>query len=264
MLIYLIPQFVIAYQQFIQPLVGTTTLYLFLWRNNLLNKNLINRMKKIFLLGTGIVVSMIGFAQLSVGLQGIGNLADAKIKNPEDFNYTKKMRTLPGAGVVVQYDVNENLAIRSGLNYLQNGITLKATVDQDADMKVELENTLSYVQLPVNVLYVLPVAGFKLYGGVGGYINYGVSGKSKSVLTYTSETGDKITEKETYKAFKKEEEGGANLKKTDFGASALAGIQLPGGMFANVGYQLGLSNISRGEEGKYKNRGLQLSVGYFF
>jgi hypothetical protein len=46
--------------------------------------------------------------------------------------------------------------------------------------------------------------------------------------------------------------------------SLLAGVRLPGGVFANVGYQYGLSNISGDEDNVYKNRGLQLSIGYFF
>jgi len=47
------------------------------------------------------------------------------------------------------------------------------------------------------------------------------------------------------------------------GAGALAGIRLNNGVFANIGYQLSLTDISEGD-GRYKNRGLQLSVGYFF
>ena len=222
-------------------------------------------MKKIVLAISGLVISLAGFSQFSVGLQGTGSLANAQIKNASDFDYKKKMRAMPGAGVVVQYAFNENFALRSGVNYQQNGVKLTATAVQESiEMKVELENTLHYVQVPVNALFVFPVGSLKLYAGAGGYLNYGISGNAKSTLSYTDYDGEKQTIKEKAKAFKKEDDGGANLKRTDFGASALAGIQLPGGLFANVGYQLGLSNMSGGEEGKYKNRSLQLSIGYFF
>jgi hypothetical protein len=222
-------------------------------------------MKKIVLAISGLVISLAGFSQFSVGLQGTGSLANAQIKNAEDFDYKKKMRAMPGAGVVVQYAFNENFALRSGVNYQQNGVKLTATAAQEAiEMKIELANTLHYVQVPVNALFTVPVGGFKFYAGAGGYVNYGISGKTKSTVTYTLSPDEKETIKDKTNAFKKDEDGGANLKRTDFGASALAGIQLPGGLFANVGYQLGLSNMSSGEEGKYKNRSLQLSIGYFF
>ena len=222
-------------------------------------------MKKIVLAISGLVISLAGFSQFSVGLQGTGSLANAQIKNAEDFDYKKKMRAMPGAGVVVQYAFNENFALRSGVNYQQNGVKLTATAAQEAiEMKIELSNTLHYVQVPVNALFTVPVGSFKFYAGGGGYVNYGISGKTKSTVTYTLSPDEKETIKDKTNAFKKEEDGGTNLKRTDFGASALAGIQLPGGLFANVGYQLGLSNMSNGEEGKYKNRSLQLSIGYFF
>jgi hypothetical protein len=222
-------------------------------------------MKQILLAISGLVISLAGYSQLSFGLQGTGGLANAQISNVNDFNYKKKMRAMPGAGFVVQYDINKKIALRSGVNYQQNGVTLKATSTQESiEMKMELENTLHYVQVPVNALFILPVGGLKLYGGAGGYINYGISGTSSSTISYTDPDGQKEVTKEKFKAFKKEEDGGANLKKSDFGASALAGIQLPGGLFANVGYQLSLSNISEGEGGKYKNRNLQLTIGYFF
>jgi hypothetical protein len=52
------------------------------------------------------------------------------------------------------------------------------------------------------------------------------------------------------------------LKKFDYGASALAGVRFNNGLFANLGYQLSLADISEGE-GKYKNQGFQVSVGFF-
>jgi|ADGO01.1.fsa_nt_gi hypothetical protein len=82
--------------------------------------------------------------------------------------------------------------------------------------------------------------------------NYGISGKSKYTVTYTVPGGDDIVESEKVDAFKKEQDGGAGLKKTDYGISALAGIQF-GKLFANVGYQLSLANIAEAEVGEYKN-----------
>jgi len=107
------------------------------------------------------------------------------------------------------------------------------------------------------------VGSVKLYAGLGGFVNYGVGGTSTQTTRLTMPDGEENIIVEKLKAFKKEDDGGAGLKKFDVGASALAGVKFNNGLFANVGYQHSFTNISEGE-GKYKNQGLQLSVGYFF
>ena len=221
-------------------------------------------MKKFILSATAIIFSAASFAQFSFGLQGTGNLGSASIKTTDGPDFRKTMKALPGAGVVVQYAINEHLAVRSGVNYLQNGVTLKTTIDETVAMKVVVENKLNYIQVPVNVLYTVPFSRVQFFAGAGGYISYGISGKSKSTLRYTMPDGHEAVEIDETKAFKKEQDGGAGLKKTDYGVGALAGIRLSSGLFANVGYQFSLANISGSDDVKYKNRGLQLTVGYFF
>ena len=220
-------------------------------------------MKKMMLAAIAMMFTVAGFSQFSFGVQAIGNLSTATVKNVPDIGFTKKMRMLPGGGVVAQYDLSDKIAIRSGINYLQQGVTLKTTFDETVNLRARAENKLHYLQVPVNVLYNIPVGNFKVYAGAGGYVNYGISGESVQTTSMNMPDGHESVTVEKLKAFKKEDQGGAGLKKLDIGAGAIAGIQLNNGVFANVGYQLGLTNISEGD-GKYKNRGLQLSVGYFF
>jgi Outer membrane protein beta-barrel domain len=221
-------------------------------------------MKKIILSAAAIILSLAGFAQFSFGVQATGNLATASVKDPQDFDFSKTSKVLPGAGVVVQYAFNQHIAVRSGVNYLQNGVKLKATADVITNMNVVVENKLNYIQVPVNVLYTKSVSEWQFFAGAGGFVSYGISGKSKGKLSYTMPDGHEAVTIEEVKAFKKEEDGGAGLKRFDAGIGALAGVRLANGIFANVGYQLSLTNISRDEDVKYKNRGLQLTVGYFF
>jgi hypothetical protein len=221
-------------------------------------------MKKMMLLLAVIAISIAGFSQLSIGLQGTGSLGDAKIKNEADFDYRTKMKAMPGAGIVVQYGFSEHFAIRSGANYIQNGVSLKATVDESVNMRVVLENNLNYVQIPVNFLYTIPVSKLQFFVGGGGYVSYGVSGKSKITLTQTLPDGSQSTYKEDVKAFEKEENGGAGLKKADYGLGAIAGLRIGRKLFVNAGYQFSLANIAESEDGgQYKNRSLQFTIGYF-
>jgi hypothetical protein len=111
----------------------------------------------------------------------------------------------------------------------------------------------------------LPVSRLALFVGAGPYINYGVSGKLKGTVKYTMDDGNESVIKEEFSAFKKTEDGGGGLKRSDFGVGAVAGLKLGGGLFVNAGYQLSLSNIADKEDNSsYRNRGLQLTLGYMF
>ena len=209
-----------------------------------------------------IIISMAGFSQFKFGVQAIGNISSATVKSEPNMAFTKTMVGLPGAGVVAQYDASEKISVRSGINYLQHGVILESKMAPTVNVQAKAENTLHYLQLPVNVVYYIPVGKVSLFAGAGGFVNYGVDGTSEQTTTEVV-NGHEIVTVEKLKAFKKEDDGGAGLKKFDFGAGALAGVKLSNGFFANLGYQLSLTNISQGG-GKYKNQGLLVSVGYFF
>lgn len=220
-------------------------------------------MKRIVLLLSVTLFSVAAFSQLSIGLQGTGSISDAKVKTAADLNYKKKMKVMPGGGVVVQYQVNKHFAVRSGINYAQQGVTINTLLDDASQMQVKLESKLHYVQVPLNFLYTVPLSRIQFYAGAGGYINYGVDGVMTATLSYTMPDGHQTSTVEKADAFKKEEDGGSGFKKTDWGIGGLAGIRF-GKVFVNAGYQLSLSNIDGGQEkGEYKNRSLQVTIGYF-
>lgn len=212
-----------------------------------------------------LALSMASFSQLSIGIQGTGNLASAQVKGPEDLDFRKKMKSMPGGGIVVQYDLARGFALRSGVNYLQNGVTLEALLDETVDLKIRVENRLNYLQVPLNLVYSLPITKLNLFVGAGGFVNYGISGTSKATTSYTMPDGHQAIVIEKSKAFKKQDDGGAGLRKTDWGVAALAGVRLSSGVFVNAGYQLSLGNIADpADDIKYRNRGLQITIGYFF
>lgn len=223
-------------------------------------------MKKILVVTIAAMSASVSFAQLSLGVQATGNLSDAKIKSIDPTAFDKSARILPGGGLVAEFKFSPHLTLRSGLNYQQAGTELKTTipgVPGEFDyIKIVSKGSFNYFQVPVNLLYTLggPV---KLYAGAGGYVSYAASGKSKQESTIKNADGTSVTEKEEFDPFEKDEEGNANFKRTDYGVSALAGIKF-GNMFVNVGYQYSLANISKTEGTKYNNRGLQLTVGYYF
>jgi hypothetical protein len=206
-----------------------------------------------------------GFSQLSMGLHGTGSLADAHIKSSQDLDFKKKMKAMPGAGFDIQVALSRHLAIRTGANYVQNGITAEVLLDESSNMKVKVQNNLHYAQIPVNILYTVRIASIQLFAGGGGYVSYGITGKSKETLSYTMTDGGEMTTEESSDVFKKDEEGKMAFKRADYGIGVMAGLRLGRRLFSNVGYQLSLANIDNSEEkSTYSNRGLQLTIGYFF
>lgn len=223
-------------------------------------------MKRVFALMIGIASTASAFSQLSLGLHATGNLSDASIKTFDFVNPTKKSRVLPGGGVVVDYKVSPSITLRSGVNFLQQGVKMNAKMEDFGEQLTIIETqakaNLSYLQVPLNLLYTTK-GSISFYAGGGPYASFGISGKTKQETTYKYEDGTSETEKEEGDAFKKDENGDAAFKRFDYGVGVLAGVKLPGGLFAHVGYQLSLGNISKTSEEKYKHRGLQLTVGYY-
>ena len=135
-------------------------------------------MKRTLVLLIGVVTSLYSVAQVSIGVQGTGNLSDAHIKL-EDV-YTKNTKVFPGAGIVADIAVKPSLTIRTGINYQQHGITLKSTMPAEGDIPVDeisVKGTLNlnYVQVPLNVLFTTQ-GRLQFFAGGGPYASFAVSG----------------------------------------------------------------------------------------
>ncbi|ULQ53163.1 porin family protein [Flavihumibacter fluvii] len=225
-------------------------------------------MKKILLLLASVVLYNAASAQVKVGVQGIANLSSADLDTEEMLNPTKNQKLFFSGGIVVEVPINTSFGIRSGVDFLSKGVGLNSSVGEVdgeiSSLSFESDVKLNYLQLPVQVVYNIPVKSVQLNAGLGGYAAYGVSGKLQLETTTTFTDGGKGVEVEELDAFKKEEDGGAELQRFDFGVNASIGIKARSGLFANISYQLGLTNIAAEQDSKYKNRGLQLAIGFIF
>lgn len=226
-------------------------------------------MKKIFLFATAAIISTAAFSQTKWGVQATGNLSNLSITADgiELFKNTPNIGF--GVGVVSDVALSSKLSLRSSLNLLQKGGRLKTNFDMGDGTgglfpSVEMNGKFYYAELPVNLVYNVDLSGGRLFFGAGPSIGMGMFGKMKVTSTNPFDPSEK--EEEKIDAFKKEEDGGAGLKRFDFSATAIAGYQFKNGLYVNAGYLLGFGNlIDSPEEGeKMKNRGLQLTVGYFF
>ena len=131
--------------------------------------------------------------------------------------------------------------------------------------------TINYVEIPVNLVYSTSGAegGFQVFAGP--YVGLGVGGKYYSTTMFTngfvfafeSREGDvKFASKEGKERDKE------YIRNIDAGLNLGMGYKV-GGIQAQLGYGLGLSNIipndqdDKKPEDKVHNRGFQLSLTYF-
>jgi hypothetical protein len=223
-------------------------------------------MKKIFLLAATAIFSTAAFSQTKWGVQAIGNLSNISITAEGADMFKKSSNIGFGVGVVSDVALGEKLSLRSSLNLLQKGGKMKSNFDDDMGgivPSMEMDAKLYYAELPVNLVYNVDLSSGRLYFGAGPSIGMGLFGKMKVTAVNPLDPTEK--EEEKVDAFKKEDDNGAGLKRFDFSANAIAGYQFKSGLYVNAGYLLGLTSMVDSEDGeKMKNRGLQLTIGYFF
>lgn len=176
--------------------------------------------------------------------------------NGKDSDGDKLENTIkPGfhAGVNVQIPIVPDFYFQPGLLFSTKGCK---NTESEEDMKINI----SYLELPLNLLYKPLVGKGHFMLGFGPYLGYGISGK----IFYGNDSEDIEFKNKIETA-----NGTFTLKPFDAGANIFAGYELPAGIFFQLNTQLGLLSIYPEYEGSeneitLKNTGFSLSAGYRF
>lgn len=153
-------------------------------------------------------------------------------------------------GVEFQIPIEREFYLKSGLLF-----TTKGSKDY---YEVEGQTiSLSYLELPVQIILKLPTISGKLYGGVGFYFSYAMSGYieyagGREKLRFRS----KISEQDPFV-----------YNPLDIGPEIVAGYEFHNGLTTQIGVQFGFSNLAPKSGGTSqnftnKNSSVALSVGY--
>jgi len=216
-------------------------------------------MKKIILSLFFIAAMSPAFAQtVKYGISGGLNESILSLQNPAGNN-----SRLTGfhAGVFSDIDFGK-LSIEPGLFYTTKGEKNTAVlISPGGSFTAKGKTTYNYLEMPVNVLYNIPIGGGKFFIGGGPYIAYGLSGKSTGTTIIASQNGA-ITNINDYPLTFGSQQG--DLKRFDFGLGALGGFELNNGLSISVGYEHGLTNIDNSSGDHIKNNVITVSLGYSF
>ena len=177
----------------------------------------------------------------------------------EDGNDTKN-KLKPGfhIGVNAEVPVAEDFYVQPGLLFSTKG---------NKDEKGGGKTTVSYLEIPINLLYKPTLGDGKLLLGFGPYVGIGVGGKSKggnNMVDADVKFKNDISVAE-YNDPKKD-----YFKGLDFGGNLVAGYELSNKISFQLNAQLGMANLFPKIEGKklddtkVKKTGFGISVGYRF
>ncbi|MCC7520157.1 MAG: PorT family protein [Flavobacteriaceae bacterium] len=234
-------------------------------------------MKKFLLLAVVFVVSNVVFAQEVTFGAKVGVNYGATLTSDADYNALFKGAIRPQFGVFAELNLSDAFALQGGLEYFGSGFQGKGEdVDYkplgstvELQVKNEVKGKLAYLQVPVLAKYYI-TEGFSVEAGP--YVGFLLSAKydGKSTTSYNgSVLGTTDYDNEDLKD---------EYNSTDFGLKFGVGYKLENGLMFSAGYNLGLSDLQKEDEGevsgddgvkgtesfKVKNQFFQFGVGYKF
>lgn len=208
-------------------------------------------------------------AQMTAGLRAGVNLATynfdygsnlpSGVKGEQPSN-----ATVLTIGVPVQMMFGEHFGLQMELNFIQKGFRFKdESTSPTASFSFDIKQVINWLELPV-----LAKARFGSDVGFGGglffgpSIGYGLSGKGTTTSTSTINGVSSTTSESDNLNFKDDEHSRVDL------ALNLGGEVNYGGIFLDVRYQIGLTNMnttnssSSGSNIAARTRGLGITAGY--
>jgi len=216
-----------------------------------------------------IVSSLVMQGQIGIGLLGGVNFQNINGKNSNGDKLENGLLTGFHAGVNVNIPVAPDFYFQPGLLFSVKGSknefytpVLKASGDYTTTTR------LSYVEMPLNLLFRPQLGNGHMLLGFGPYLAYGISGKETTQL-------NSVSIERTVK-FKNSVEDWADLLENayyrpfDAGANILFGYEFAMGAFVQLNAQLGLLKINpeyswiSDDETAYRNTGYGISLGFRF
>jgi len=219
-------------------------------------------------LSVGLLLSIFSASAQGIkfGVKGGLNISNfARSGNP-DFDI-KGSNTLVGiqGGLFADLDLGR-ISIQSAIMYTgKGGGTYMDYVDDDIRDIIYGKASIYYLQVPVNLIYHVPITKGKLFVGAGPFISRAINGRFNA---YDKPTNANVAAyyRDRYASgieFDSDKING--FKPFDYGINGLIGIQL-NKVLLNLNYDLGLANINPERRSTYKTRTRSsgLTIGYIF
>ncbi len=208
-------------------------------------------------------------AQVNFGIVAGPNFQNMVGKDADGDKITNGMIIGFHAGVKATIPVATDFYFQTGLLFSQKGSKNNLFLyGKKAASEDYYNNTrISYLELPLHLLYSPELGNGRLLLGFGPYVAYGITGKQ--TYTYGSREEIKIQFQNEIEMDEYTPGDEVYFRGFDAGADIFAGYEFAFGLYAQLNAQLGLLNIITDiTEWDYdpnlKNTGFGVSVGYNF
>jgi hypothetical protein len=165
-------------------------------------------------------------------------------------------------GGMTEVRLNTRYYFQPGLFFMNKGYKVDYSANQnDYSVSLKAKVNVSYIEIPLNIIGKFDAAPGHFLLGAGPYVAYALSAKNKGHFQVdgpgTSEDISQPTDSKIEFG-----DGEDDMQRLDYGINMLAGYEFLNGRFFNLGYGLGLSNLSNGEGETAKHRVISLSIGF--
>jgi len=214
--------------------------------------------KILFLISLLMITTLSLQAQIRFGAKGGLNLQNITGKDDEGDKLENDLKPGFHLGAFADIPIAPDFYFEPGLLFSTKGCKFDITPDTKVSMN------LSYIELPLNLIFRPQFGESHLIVGFGPYLAYGIKGKIKDP---DSDESEDIKFKNKVSL---DDPEGFYMKAFDAGANIFVGYELPMSLFFTLNTQLGLINLSPDYEGEtsskvsIKNTGFGISVGYRF
>lgn len=216
-----------------------------------------------------ILSSMAMQAQIGFGILGGVNLQNINGTNSSGDKLENGLLTGFHAGVNVNIPVANDFYFQPGLIFSVKGAKNEFfTLDLKASGDFTTTTRLSYIELPLNLLYRPQLGNGYLLLGFGPYLAYGITGMETT--QFNSASIERPVEFENSVGVLTALDGNAYYRPFDAGANFLFGYEFGMGAFVQLNAQLGMLKINpeytwiSDDQRAYRNTGYGLSLGYRF
>lgn len=216
-----------------------------------------------FMAGTTTIVN----AQVSLGLQGGYVNAEMNVSSGSFGSAQSESKPLHSwqAGFYLNIPIFPNGALQPGLNYIVKGANRSFNGQQDVSVALPAATKirLQYLELPVNLVYKIPIGIGKLAIGGGGYAAYCTRGDYNLSIYKEGQLLQSSYQRVDFGKNPNVFTTGYNLQRWDAGLNAVATIEFNWYVTLGVNYSYGLVDLDK-SAGSIKNRYFGVNVGILF
>lgn len=219
-----------------------------------------------FLLTTIMLLNLALFAQdeITFGIRAGVNFQNINGKDRSGDQLDNNLITGFHAGVNMEIPIGTDIYFQPGLLYSMKGGEQETTILIE---RITNKISISYLELPLNLLFKPMLGSGRMLLGFGPYVAYGIGGKSKAEgATLSFDRDIEFKNDVSLSDFDPEV---TYLKALDAGANFIIGYEMANMLSLQLNAQLGLINIypdyaAEEDDPTWKNTGFGLSIGYRF